>query len=84
MSKTTTQLKHATTADVGFKQELSRMISAAVINQRFCQLLLNDPLAAIGNGYNGERFTLADDQRKRLNKVRASSLKEFAAQIAML
>jgi len=67
-----------------FKRELSRVISAAVVNQRFRRMLLSDPAAAVSAGYSGERFVLADDEKAQLAGMRADSLAEFAAQIAAL
>jgi hypothetical protein len=66
------------------KRELSRVISAAVVNQRFRTMLLSDPEAAVSAGYSGERFALADEEKARLARMRADSLAEFAAQIAAL
>ena len=67
-----------------FKRELSRVISAAVVNQRFRNMLLNDPAAAVSEGYSGERFALADEEKAQLARMRAGSLAEFAAQLAAL
>jgi len=67
-----------------FKQEMSRLISAAVINQQFRSMLLNDPAAAVSAGYKGEQFTLAEEEKVQLGQMRAVSLAEFAAQIAAL
>ena len=39
------------------KRELSRILSAAVINSKFRALLLSDPNSAIKNGYLGECFS---------------------------
>ena len=39
-------------------REFSRLISAAVVNQRFCNLLLINPMIALSTGYNGESFHL--------------------------
>lgn len=68
----------------GLKRELSRVISAAVVNRQFCDLLLIDPNKALNNGYCGENFSLTTDDRDRLGSIRAGSLAEFAARVAML
>ena len=39
------------------KPELSRLLSAAVINSQFCNMLLNDPVTAAQEGYEDERFS---------------------------
>jgi len=62
-------------------RELSRLISAAVVNQRFCRLLLSDPAKALTNGYNGEEFYLASNEQDLILSIRAASLADFAMQL---
>ncbi len=64
------------------RKEFCRIISAAVVNARFCEQLLADPLKAVSAGYSGEKFDLRKDQAARLAGIRAASLAEFAAQLA--
>jgi hypothetical protein len=61
--------------------EISRILTAAVINRSFCNLLLTNPAKAISAGYRGQSFHLPKDERVRLVSIHASSLAEFAAQI---
>lgn len=61
--------------------ELSRLLTAAVVNPSFCHLLLVDPKQAIKNGYQGETFLLSDAARYLLSLIRADSLVELAQQI---
>ena len=63
------------------RQEISRVLTAAVINEKFRKLLLANPDQALTKGYRGEPFHLANEERSRLAAIRASSLAEFAAQI---
>ena len=63
------------------RQEISRILTAAVINENFRKLLLANPDQALTKGYRGEPFHLAKEERTRLAAIRASSLAEFAAQI---
>ena len=63
-------------------QELSRIISAAVVNSHFRSILLNDPASAIAGGYSGECFSLGSNEQKKLGAIRASSLADFAAQLS--
>lgn len=63
------------------RQEISRILTAAVINENFRKLLLANPDQALTKGYRGEPFHLAKEDRTRLSAIRASSLAEFAAQI---
>jgi hypothetical protein len=61
--------------------ELNRLLTAAVINRNFCKLLLKDPANALANGYNGEYFHLANEEKDRLLSIRARSLDEFAKRL---
>jgi len=61
--------------------ELNRLLTAAVINRNFCKLLLSDPANALANGYNGEFFHLANEEKARLLSIRARSLDEFARRL---
>lgn len=63
-------------------RELSRLLTAAVINQRFCHLLLNYPDKALATGFNGESFRLARDERERVLAIRAKTITDFARQLA--
>ncbi len=66
------------------KKEYSRILSAAVINSHFRQMLLNDPVKAITNGYSGEKFDINSDEKVRLSVIRATSLADFAAQLSQV
>ncbi len=61
--------------------ELSRLISAAVVNERFCELLLSDPAEALASGYNGENFCLASEEQDFILSIHAASLAEFAMKL---
>jgi len=63
-------------------QELSRILSAAVVNNHFRTLLLNDPASAIAGGYCGECFSLGSCEQKKLGAIRASNLADFARQLS--
>ena len=60
---------------------LSRLVTAAVINQQFCDLLLASPTTALASGYSGESFDLTPEERELVLSIRASSLTDFAAQL---
>lgn len=64
--------------------EYSRILSAAVVNRHFRQMLLNDPAKAVSSGYSGEQFNLNHEDRSRLAAIRANSLAEFAAQLSQI
>ena len=61
--------------------EISRLLTAAVINKKFCKMLLNDPAKALDKGYYGEAFRLAKDEKEELTSIHAKSLVEFATQL---
>jgi len=65
-------------------QEISRIISAAVINVQFRSLLLNDPVSAITHGYGGEHFALKKEDQAKLGSIQAHSLAEFAARLSVI
>lgn len=62
-------------------RELSRLLSAAVVNRRFCRLLLTNPSSALSIGYNGESFRLEQEDRDLILSIRAKNLSEFARQL---
>ena len=63
-------------------QELSRILSAAVVNSHFRSMLLSDPISAIASGYSGEIFSLGAKEQERLGSIHASSLADFAVQLS--
>lgn len=64
------------------QQEYSRILSAAVVNARFCQALLKNPAQAIASGYWGEKFHLGNEERQRVASIQAKSLADFATQLS--
>ena len=64
--------------------EMSRLVSAALVDQGFCRLLLSNPLAALSRGYNGETFDLSAVERSFVLSVQAESLTDFASRWVML
>lgn len=63
--------------------EISRLLTAAVINPQFCQLLLADPNEALSLGFNGEQFQFAKEEQERILSIKARSLAEFAKQLTL-
>lgn len=63
------------------RQEVSRLLTAAVISNQFRQMLLANPGKAITSGYGGESFNLPREQQKRVSSIRANSLSDFASQL---
>lgn len=62
--------------------DLSRLLSAAVINQEFRKLLLSNPDDALTLGYKGERFCLEKEERDLILSLRAKTLPDLALQVA--
>lgn len=61
--------------------EINRLLAAAAVSRRFCDLLLSDPARAIEEGFAGEHFVLSNDEQDFLVSLRAASLKDFATQL---
>lgn len=66
---------------LGVSPELNRLLTAAVVNRRFCRLLLTNPLRALALGYRGEAFQLNPTEMQRVSAIRATSLRDFALQL---
>ncbi len=64
--------------------EISRIMTAAVVNRHFRQDLLTNPRQAIENGYGDETFALEEEQTQHLEKIQAHSLEDFATQVILL
>jgi hypothetical protein len=61
--------------------EISRLLTAAVINEGFRKMLLTNPELALTKGYKGESFHLSKEERSRITSIHATSLTDFASQI---
>ena len=64
--------------------DINRLLSAAVINRQFRSMLLCDPASAAETGYEGESFSFDHKEKEKLCAIHASSLREFAAQLAAI
>lgn len=63
------------------KMECGRLIHAAVINRRFLDRLLANPIKSIEDGYCGEKFAFTAEEKQRIQRIRASSLADFSSQL---
>jgi hypothetical protein len=61
--------------------ELIRLVSAAVVSEEFCHLLLTDPSLALTDGYNGTSFQLCADEQNLVLSTRGTSLADFVRQL---
>ncbi len=59
-------------------REIGRLLTAAVVNQRFCQMLLKNPKMALDSGYKGETFAFETEEQDFILSIKASDLAEFA------
>jgi hypothetical protein len=66
------------------KAEFGRLIHAAIINKRFCQKLLTNPLTSIEDGYCGESFHFSSSFKESLRFVRAESIESFCSQVMQI
>jgi hypothetical protein len=65
-------------------REYSRILTAAVVNEKFRRLLLSDPAQALKVGFGGEAFHLAADEKRRISRIQVKTLAEFAKQMNIL
>jgi len=68
----------------GVKAELGRLIHAAIINQRFRQKLLNNPINSIEDGYCGEKFHFPPEFKDRLQFIKAETIESFSLQLMQM
>lgn len=63
------------------EREYSKILTAAIVNEKFRKLLLTNPGLAIRNGFGGEAFHLGSEDTHRISSIRVSTLAEFARQM---
>jgi len=69
------------TSRPGVSSGLSQVFAAAVVNQQFCDMLLQDPTIALQKGYLGQTFPLSREEQDLIISIQASSLAELAKQV---
>jgi hypothetical protein len=67
-----------TQTDQGRDGEMSRLLSAALVDRQFCERLLSEPDLALANGYNGESFSLSLKERQFVLSTQFNSLPDLA------
>jgi hypothetical protein len=60
---------------------LHRLFAAAVVSNQFRETLLNEPEAALANGYLGQPFTLSDQEKVIIQSARAKNLADLAQKV---
>lgn len=63
---------------------LARLLAAAIVSKQFCQMLLDDPERALGEGYQSETFFLTKEEYDTLLSIQAASLTELARRMTLL
>ena len=61
--------------------ELNKLFEAAVVSRQFCRLLLNQPEAALQQGYLGNTFDFSTEEKALIISIQAGSLPELAQQV---
>lgn len=78
LTSSTKHLNHGSRSSEG---SLSRLLAAAVINKKFRDLLLTHPKEALRQGFQGEKFQLSGQDRRRVLTIQARDLADFALQL---
>lgn len=73
-----------TDPQAGTKAEFGRLIHAAIINTRFRQLLITNPVNTIEKGYLGESFYFPNDVKNQIQNIHAGNLEEFSSQVVQI
>jgi len=60
---------------------LSSVFAAAVVNQNFREMLLNEPEKALKQGYLGKSFSLSQEDASLLVSLNAKNLTDLAKQV---
>lgn len=71
-------------ASASFSPEISRLMTAAVINRHFREMLLANPDKALAAGYGGEAFHLVQEEKKHIASIQATTLADFARQLTQV
>ena len=60
---------------------MNQLLCAAVVNDRFRQTLLRDPVRALSGGYLDRNFALTSEERDMVIGIQAQHLEDFASQV---
>ena len=69
--------------DYPSNDELNRILCAAVVSKKFCDLLVTNPELAVSSGYQGESFNLSDEDKNWLYSIRPANLVDLAANMVI-
>ncbi len=70
------------TRQISTSANISRLITAAVVNQGFRSLLLSNPEKALSSGYYGESFRLDGREKELILSIHANNLADFADKVS--
>ena len=65
------------------RDALSSVFAAAVVNQNFREMLLNNPAEALQQGYLGRKFDLSQKDKSLIISSNAKSLTDLARQVVV-
>ena len=68
----------------GYHSGLNSVLAAAVVNQNFREVLLQNPEAALHQGYLGKGFSLSQKEISLILSLNAISLADLARQIILI
>jgi hypothetical protein len=60
---------------------LHRLFAAAIVSNKFREMLLSEPEQALDNGYLGQKFLLTDREQTILKSIRADTLTDLAQKV---
>ena len=75
------QFKKTRHQDTSPSSAINRLLTAAVVNQNFRDLLLKDPRRALSQGFQGETFSLNYQERNLILSIQADNLRDLALQV---
>jgi hypothetical protein len=63
------------------EQDISKLLTAAVINERFRVKFLSSRKSALRDGFEGEAFRFTEEEKEQILGISANSLAEFARKL---
>lgn len=73
-----TEVLERTATKIDRSTEISKILSAAVINKQFRDTLLNYPSIAIERGFDGQNFYLTENEKAVIGSIHATNLTDFS------
>jgi len=61
---------------------INQLICAAVVDEKFCNVLLKSPEKALSKGYLSHHFDLSPDEIRFIKNIHADTIESFASKVA--